>query len=136
MDPATIRKLLDVAAIIIMVGVPFIVLIFPQYPPGLLSFRRRWLIAIIAGWILIVAHTLLYLRFDDFNPPNGALGVDFGALVVMILGWVPMILGSVPSLLICAIDDYRRRRGRAGLIKPFKANLSEQVSGGNGKSYP
>ena len=135
MGPSEIRKLYDVALIVIMVAVPFVVLIYPQVPPGFFSLRRRMLIACLGGWILIIVHQYFNQSFNKRHPQAGDLG-DLGDGLVFFLGWLFMILGSIPSLAICAIDDYRRKHGHSGVIKPFKNTLAEQAGRGDGDKPP
>ncbi len=127
MEPSEIRKLYDVAVIVIMVAVPFVVLIYPQVPAGFYSLRRRMMIACLGGWILIIVHQYFNQSFNKRDPQESDLG-DLGDGLVFFLGWLFMILGAIPSLAICAVDDYRRKHGQSALIKPFK-NTSEKKPG-------
>jgi hypothetical protein len=69
-----------------------------------------------------------FLYFDAIAPappnadPYSDAGprIDFGELVTMCGGWALMMLGSIPTLFICAVDDYRRKRGKDPIIQPFK----------------
>jgi len=125
MNTATARLLIDVSFFVVLFGVPFVVLIYPQLPRGNSTFRRRMLIAMFAGWVLFIALTYFEQKFRFLQPCNGEVRSD-GYLLMYYIGWLPMIFGAIPSLVICAIDDYRRKHGLSGVIRPFKENLAEQ----------
>ena len=133
MNPVSVRQLFDLSLIIIMVGVPFVVLIYPQFPFGFFSFRRRMIITMLSGWIFIIVLEYLQLRYCIMHPFNGEVRWNLAEGLMFYIGWLPMILGAIPSLTICAIDDYRRKHGRSGVIKPFKNNPAEQAGGCDGE---
>lgn len=131
MEPSSVRLLFDVSLIAIMIGVPFAVIVYPQFPPGFLSLRRRMLIACLVGWVLIIGHQYFDQRYDRGHPIDQELRTDLGDGLVFFLGWLFILLGSIPSLAFCAVDDFRRKRGLSGLIKPLKTGIAEQVGAQN-----
>lgn len=136
MDTMTVRLLFNLSFIVILVGVPFIVLICPQFPGGHFTFRRRMLISMLVGWVMIIVQQYFSQRYEAMQPWDGELRTDLADGLIFYIGWFPMILGAVPSLVICAIDDYRRKHGLSGLIRPFKERLAEQVCASDGDNAP
>ena len=125
MNPMSARLLFDLSFIAILVGVPFVVLIYPQFPRGHFSFRRRMLITMLAGWIMIIVQQYYSQLYESQQPWDGELRTDLGDGLIFYIGWLPMILGAIPSVVICAIDDYRRKHGLSGLIRPLKEHHAE-----------
>ena len=130
MNTATARLLLDVSFFAVLFGVPFIVLIYPQFPRGNYTFRRRMLTTMFFGWLLFVSLIYFEQELRVLQPWDGDGKVrSDGHLLMYYIGWLPMILGAIPSLVICAIDDYRRKRGLSGLFRPFKEHHAESGPG-------
>jgi hypothetical protein len=88
-------------------------------------------ITMSSGWVLFVALTYFEQKFRVMQPWDGEVRSD-GYLLMYYIGWLPMILGAIPSLVICAIDDYRRKHRLSGVIRPFKEHLAEQAGSSNG----
>ncbi len=129
MEPSSVRLIFDVALLVIMIGVPFVVVVYPQIPRGIFSLRRRMLIACLVGWVLIIGYQYFDQRYDKLHPIDDELRTDLGDGLVFFLGWLFILLGSLPSLVVCAADDFRRKRGLSGLVKPFKNGSAESGPG-------
>lgn len=123
-----VHRMIEVAIFVIAFGVPFLVIVFPQIPHGLYSLRRRMLIAVLIGWPLIIGQQYLSRQHEPPIDPTEELGTDLGRGLMPFVGWMVILYGSIPSLAICAVDDFRRRRGLSGLVKPFKTKNAEQVA--------
>lgn len=87
-------------------------------------------IAMFTGWMLFIPLTYFEQKFRLLQPWDGEVKSD-GYLLMYYIGWLPMILGAIPALVICAIDDYRRKHGLSGVIRPFKEHLAERANSSN-----
>jgi len=121
------HRTIEAAFFVIAVGVPFLVIVFPQIPHGFYSLRKRMLIAVLIGWPFIIGQQYLSRQYEPPSDPTEEIGTDLGRGLMPFVGWLVILYGSIPSLAVCAVDDFRRKRGLSGLVKPFKTNNAEQV---------